>query len=478
LPENSTVTLPGNLTTALDANATSKESNSSVANDTEMGSFSYHKPPFPLDWEHDGRTIIFASLGLIIAASGGIGGGGILVPLFMLLLKFKPKHAIALSNFTILGGAIANTAVNVRKRHPNGDRALIDWDLILVMEPLTIFGAIFGSLLSKVLPNVVLTTMLVAILAFMGQRTVGKGLKMWREESVSKARVVSTTSIEMSTDPGTGHAPLTASDTVGEDRPYLEMQGDGAPSNTSRGQTLGSPDAVAPAGVHFKVGMLTMCFVGTCMLTLLKGGGDFPSPLGVSCGSTGFWALYFGQVPWVLAFAFYFRSLLVTEFGEKVRTGYTFIKGEVEWNSNNTIKYPIICSISGLLAGLFGVGGGIVKGPLMLEMGVVPSVASASAAAMILFTAAAASISFVVFGLLHTAYGAMFFCLGVTCTAVGQYTVGKWVKKYERQSPIVLSIGSVIVLSSLLIALDTVAEASGRSVSELLAPHAICSADA
>merc|ERR1712129_590111 len=111
----------------------------------------------------------------------------------------------------------------------------------------------------------------------------------------------------------------------------------------------------------------------------------------------------------VLAFALYFRSMLVKEFEEKVRTGYTFIKGEVEWNSHNTIKYPLLCAISGLLAGLFGVGGGMVKGPLMLEMGIQPSVASASAAAMILFTSATASTSFVVFGLLHTGYGAIFF---------------------------------------------------------------------
>ena len=31
---------------------------------------------------------------------------------------FKPKHAIALSNFTILGGAIANTLANVRSNAP------------------------------------------------------------------------------------------------------------------------------------------------------------------------------------------------------------------------------------------------------------------------------------------------------------------------------------------------------------------------
>jgi len=33
--------------------------------------------------------MVLASLGLIVAASGGIGGGGILVPLFMLVLELR-----------------------------------------------------------------------------------------------------------------------------------------------------------------------------------------------------------------------------------------------------------------------------------------------------------------------------------------------------------------------------------------------------
>merc|ERR1712232_992359 len=116
-------------------------------------------------------------------------------------------------------------------------------------------------------------------------------------------------------------------------------------------------------------------------------------------------------------------------------------------------------------------GGGIVKGPLMLEMGIMPSVASASAAAMILFTSAAASTPFIVFGLLHPLYGAVFFCLGFACTFLGQYTVGAWVDKHQRQSPIVLSIGSVIVLSSGLVALNTVVISIGQSASELFQLH-------
>ena len=37
-------------------------------------------------WLSPGAKILLASLGLVVAASGGIGGGGILVPLFMLAL--------------------------------------------------------------------------------------------------------------------------------------------------------------------------------------------------------------------------------------------------------------------------------------------------------------------------------------------------------------------------------------------------------
>lgn len=113
------------------------------------GHHAWHKPLHPIDgWDLAG--VGFACIGLMIAAAGGIGGGGILVPLYILVLQFHPKHAIPLSNITIFGGAITNTMLNLSKRHPDADRPLVDWDLILVMEPLTIGGALVGSFINKV----------------------------------------------------------------------------------------------------------------------------------------------------------------------------------------------------------------------------------------------------------------------------------------------------------------------------------------
>jgi hypothetical protein len=130
-----------------------------------------HAPLFPMH-SSDVWTLACASLGLLLAAGGGIGGGGILVPLYVLVGRFAPKEAVPLSNITILGGAIANVLFNYWKRHPSADRPLallphprltwrgagrprIDLDIVNVMEPMTIAGAVLGSLVNKLLPGCV-----------------------------------------------------------------------------------------------------------------------------------------------------------------------------------------------------------------------------------------------------------------------------------------------------------------------------------
>jgi hypothetical protein len=51
-----------------------------------------HKPLRPLNWR-DILTVIFAAISAFIAASAGLGGGGVLVPLFLLILG-KPKPSL------------------------------------------------------------------------------------------------------------------------------------------------------------------------------------------------------------------------------------------------------------------------------------------------------------------------------------------------------------------------------------------------
>ena len=124
-----------------------------------------HAALFPLTTS-DYVGFACATVGLMIAAGGGVGGGGILVPIYILVFGFSPKHAIPLSNVTVFGGAIANTIYTSDKRHPLADRPLVDWDLILVMEPLTIAGTLVGAFLNKVLDEQLFVALLVILLGY------------------------------------------------------------------------------------------------------------------------------------------------------------------------------------------------------------------------------------------------------------------------------------------------------------------------
>lgn len=407
-----------------------------------------HKDLFPLD-SRDFIGTVLVILGLIVAASGGIGGGGVLVPLLILVFQFHPKFAIALSNFTIFGSAITNTTLNFPKRHPMADRPLVDWDLILVMEPLTAAGAILGAYMSKVLPDWFLALLLVILLGLTSYRTINKGLDQFKKESADaekKAKselqqALQNKENEIELEQG---APLLGAQ---KERPQLSVE------DIELAELLESEKQTPVQKVWF----LVVMFVVVIFLNLLKGGGGkYPSPVGIVCGSSSYWGLVGVNIAWLTGLSLYARGRLVAAWKNKRRLRYKYLQGDVEWNERNTIVYPLLCIFAGLCAGLFGVGGGIVKGPLMLEMGVHPMVAAATSAVMILFTTISATTTFVAFGLLIYDYAVYLFIFALFSTYVGQTLVGYYVKKYNRASLISLSVGAVVALSTILMGLEAV----------------------
>jgi uncharacterized membrane protein YfcA len=126
--------------------------------------------------------MILSGFGLAIAAPAGIGGGLLLVPINLFILGLIQKEAIAVSNATILGGALANLLVNIRMRRPNG-RPLIDWSIVVVMEPLTMICARAGSLLNELLPMWITTTLLTSLAAFLSSDTFLRFRRLYKIET-------------------------------------------------------------------------------------------------------------------------------------------------------------------------------------------------------------------------------------------------------------------------------------------------------
>jgi uncharacterized membrane protein YfcA len=416
----------------------------------------------------------------MIAAGGGIGGGGVLVPIYILVMGFSPKHAIPLSNITVFGGALANTVLNVRKRHPLADRPLVDWDLILVMEPLTIAGALMGAFLNKLLPEGLLVVSLVALLSFTSYTTLTKAMRMYKAESRVLAAQKKSAESEL-----TKLAREMEEEEDEEDvTTLLDGQEEGYVGEVEEGQTNITPsgtknddddeastfssatelqnkelltslleeDRHVPMK-HVQVLMLTFGII--IFVNLMKGGGAFPSPLGIRCGSPSFWMANAIMLGWIIAVSLFARSYLVQRHEKKERVGYPYVDGDIKWDERATVVYPIVCTAAGLFAGMFGVGGGIVKGPLMLAMGVHPKVSSASSACMILFTSFSATTSFLVFGLLDLEYGLVCMLLGFVATLAGQIGLFYLMEKFQRNSYIAFSIGGIVLLSAFLMTVQS-----------------------
>lgn len=424
----------------------------------------HHKDLFPLN-NNDIIGTILCVVGLMIAASGGIGGGGILVPLLILVFEFTPKMAIPLSNFTILGSSLTNLSLNLSKRHPDVDRPLVDWDLIMVMEPLTAAGAVCGTYLAKTLPDWLLTLSLVVVLFLTSHRTLKKGISQWQQETKDayeeNRSALSKAAEAQDDDTEEGTSLLGDSEeSKGVDLSPLEVE---TPVSGAMQQLAADKKELAEIidaerrTPMDKVQILVVMFAVLIALNLVKGGGkSFPSPVGIECGGTVYWLVTMAIFVWVFGIALYMRSELIKKWRCKKRLRYKYAPGDVEWNERNTIIYPLLCIFAGFCAGMFGIGGGVVKGPLMLEMGVHPMVAAATVAVMIFMTAIAATTSFIAFGTLTFDYAYYLFAFGLVSTAIGQFGVAYLVKKYKRMSLISLSIGAVVAISTVLMGLQSV----------------------
>merc|ERR1712113_271594 len=60
-----------------------------------------------------------------------------------------------------------------------------------------------------------------------------------------------------------------------------------------------------------------------------------------------------------------------------------------------TCIYVLMSTLTGLLAGLVGIGGGLIFSPFFIQMGIDPHVAVASSATCVIFTSASTSFQYI-----------------------------------------------------------------------------------
>lgn len=118
-------------------------------------------------------SILLIFPALAFAAGGGIGGGAMVVPILIFIGQLHANYVVAGANMFILAGSIVNIAFAVTRRKPDGT-PLIDYNVVVALEPSTIAGSAAGALLSRIVGPAFITTLMVAVLAVTAWRTLSR----------------------------------------------------------------------------------------------------------------------------------------------------------------------------------------------------------------------------------------------------------------------------------------------------------------
>ena len=123
-----------------------------------------------------------SSLAAAISSAGGVGGGGLFIPILTIVGGHDVKTASTYSAFMVTGGSVANVAAYTLWRS-GGARRLIDCEMALLCQPWLLLGVSCGVVLNVVFPEWLIMLMFVVFVAGCTFKTCRSGAACWRLES-------------------------------------------------------------------------------------------------------------------------------------------------------------------------------------------------------------------------------------------------------------------------------------------------------
>lgn len=366
-------------------------------------------------------VVWFVMAGVAIAC--GVGGGGIYVPLGILLLHFSPKQSSGLSQASIFGASLGGLFLNCRDTHPTAavtitdttqqsdtitdpdacsieqrehentstrqvlyTRPLIHYDMALFLAPLEMAGGVLGVLVQTILPNWLYLFIASVVLSFVAYKTYTKFLDVHRNEVTQAAEDTDemNKSVEEQVDSMQRDAiefvPCIGMDCIGMplddncseteglvtmhkvQKKQLDETASLEPDNEQdailRKQYLKDDMRQYPAE---KIIALIILWIGLFLITLVKGGKGVESLIGITCKSEWYEVLIALQFAWMLGFSLIFGLRLVTGQKNRMAVRYPCQPGDPVWNSKSLRFFGCCTFVAGIVAGLIGVGGGMVS---------------------------------------------------------------------------------------------------------------------
>lgn len=357
-----------------------------------------------------------------LASAAGMGGGGVFVPLLIMLSGLSAPVAVPISQAMIFMSSIVNLSVMLAQHHPDStERSKIDYSCVVLLEPMLCAGVTLGVLIHQLSPQWLLVVLLCATLLLALWRSLRKGL----QQREAEARLVIV-------NPDEPH-PLYASTYFEDFRKYTD----------DNFKSIRVIIVIWFVVFAFSLHNLAVCsvwylmYLAVMMLTLV-------------CITffVGRYVLVNDNPRAEPASVF---SVRAPRGGNEAEVDAGALEGadKAENGSKSSDKqvylYALVSLGAGLMGGLLGLGGGMLMSPVLLELGMHSEVVQATTALFVFLSSSLATVQYALVAAepLALDYVAWYGGIAVIATFLGQWACNTYVQRYKRYSVITFSIVAV-----------------------------------
>ncbi|KAL2236993.1 sulfite exporter TauE/SafE family protein 3 [Sesamum indicum] len=384
----------------------------------------YHHvwPDLKFNWQIVVGSII-GFFGAAFGSVGGVGGGGIFVPMLSLIIGFDPKSATAISKCMIMGAAVSTVYYNLKLRHPTIDMPIIDYDLAVLIQPMLMLGISIGVAFNVVFADWMVTVLLIILFLVTSTKAFLKGVETWKKETIMKKEA----------------AKRLETNGAGKEEAEYKLLPGGPSNNTEKeAKDLEEPEVSIIENVCWKeFALLVFVWIAFLALQIIK---EYTT----TC-STLYWVVNLLQVPVSFGVSGYEAVSLYKgwrKIGSKGDEGTNF-------KVHQLLTYGFFGVLAGMVGGLLGLGGGFIMGPLFLELGVPPQVSSATATFAMMFSSSMSVVEYYLLKRFPVPYALYFVAVATIAAFIGQHVVRKLIIVLGRASIIIFILSFTIFVSAI-----------------------------
>ena len=314
-----------------------------------------HKDVFPLTSDEIiGTLLIMFVTGL---ANAGGSSGATLTSLFLLMFfKYNENKAIMVAYALVFGGALGNF-VNVGfGRSAKTGRPCINYDLALICMPLMLLGTSLGIILNRMIAPLFITVGLTVVMYISVKKIYKKAKTEYAEEPMKRKN--STKNNDDADETQIRSLDNSPSKIKADDEVLIDEKDK---------NILKEEYEIFPKK---KLSLIFGLLLFTIVLAIVKGTRKFPSILGLEYCKVEYWSLF--ALGMIICLMFFYLNRRIIRKVIRLKKFYKILpeQGDFQITDEAIPKLGNSSLLAGVIAGLLGMGGSTIMGPVLLGLGV------------------------------------------------------------------------------------------------------------